>query len=236
MAGAAVVICRRGEPDRTVDLDDGVDVIVGSRPQTGDIRAIVVDAPGVSRRHLRLRAEHGAVDIEDLGSTFHTFLEDGLPITRWRAVVRTILTIGDVKLVVEPPVPEGDETQRHRALRVSRFALRRTLVALCRDHVVHPRGRGSWVLSHRDLEELFGGSPKAYQFSKDLQEIARDARIPASAEALIDWALATGEVGAEDVRWLDDVLENATGMRYEARIRQISRFQWLRAYHERPVR
>lgn len=219
-----------GQEPRRVELEQGIDYVVGAREEGGPARSVVVEAAGVSRRHLRVRADPSGVDVEDLGSTFHTLLDDGVPITRWRVLRTTSLTIGRATLVIDPPEPAGDRTQQPHALRVSRPALRRTLVALCRDHVVHPLGRGSWVLSHRDLEELFGGSPRADQFSKDVQEIARAINVPASAEALIDWALATSEVGADDVRWLDGVLREATGMDYDQRIRVLSRFGWLRAY------
>jgi len=214
--------------DQVEELPEGQDVVVGSVAQPEGL-CIVVAARGVSRRHVLLRADGACVSVEDLGSTYHTLL-DGLPIRTHRVLQPTAIGVGDATLLIEPAPPVGPPTERLRARRVTRPAHRRALVALCRDHLVRPHGRGTWVLTYRELSHLFNDSPNENTFGDVVQAMTKELQIPAGPEALIDWAIVTGEVGPDDVAWLDDELRARTGQGYEEQIRKIPRFEYLRLY------
>jgi len=220
-----------GQPDRVVRLPAGLDVIVGRRPEpTGDEWGLEVDARGVSRRHLALRVLPGAVEVRDLGSTNHTFL-DGAPVTSVRLTGHPgTLRLGDAMLVVEPP-PDADRTGVMRTVRISTPGLRVKLLALCRDHVIPPRGRGAWVLTAEDLSSLLAvnGTPRPSSVADDVKDVKRLAGIPgASTAQLIDWAIATREVVDADMAELDAYLMERFGKTYEERILEIPRGQFLR--------
>lgn len=231
MPAGVVTVVVAGRPDLTVELPQGVTVVVGRRPEPAPgERGLEVDAPGVSRRHLALRAVPGAVEVQDLGSTNHTFL-DGAPVGTVRLTSpRGTLRIGDAALVVEPP-PDPDRTGVLRAMRIMTPGLRVKLLALCRDHVIPPRGRGAWVLTADDLSALIAvnGTPRPSSVADDLKDVKRLAGIPgASTAQLIDWAIATREVVDADMAELDAYLMERFGQTYEERILEIPRGQFLR--------
>jgi hypothetical protein len=171
------------------------------------------------------------VTVDDLSSTYHTIL-DGLPIRHHRVLRPTAFGVGEATLLVEPAAPDGPPTDRLRVRRVTRPAQRRALVALCRDHLVRPHGRGTWVLTYRELSQLFDGSPNENTFGDVVQAIGKELRIPSGPEALIDWAIVTGEVGLDDVAWLDEELRERTGHGYDEQIRKVTRFEYLRLYRD----
>ena len=109
---------------------------------------------------------------------------------------------------------------------------RRTLAILCRDHVVPPTGRGAWVLGDEEISAILGGTPNAGTISKQIAELSRMlglAHPPKSIrEALIDWAVASGEIDSADVAAVDDELVRRTGMTYDDRIRSFERSARLR--------
>ncbi|HWH13490.1 MAG TPA: FHA domain-containing protein [Miltoncostaeaceae bacterium] len=220
-----------GQPDRVAALPAGVSVVVGRRPEpAGDERGLEVDARGVSRRHVALRTVAGAVEVRDLGSTNHTFL-DGAPVTAVRLTgARGTLRIGQALLVVEPP-PDADRTGVLRLMRITAPGLRMKLLALCRDHVIPPRGRGAWVLTSEDLSSLLAvnGTPRPSSVADDVKDIKRLAGIPgATTPQLIDWAIATREVVDADMAELDAHLMERFGQTYQERILEIPRGQFLR--------
>ena len=59
----------------------GAGVIIGRDDERS---SITVDAPSISRRHARLFWKDGDLWIEDLNSTFGTFVRDGTPLTPQR--------------------------------------------------------------------------------------------------------------------------------------------------------
>jgi hypothetical protein len=212
-------------------LPRGVWVVLGRRPDAApDEEGVVVDAGGVSRRHVALRAAEDSVEVRDLGSTNHTFLE-GTPITSVRLAGSTAtLRLGTTVQVLVTPPADGDRTDAYRTLRVTTPGLRIKLIALCRDHLVPPRGRGSWVLTAEDVSALIAvnGTPRPSSVGDDIKDIKRIAGIPGCTTAqLIDWAIATREVVAADVAELDAYLVERFGRTYDERILEIPRGRFL---------
>ncbi|HYF11955.1 MAG TPA: DUF3662 and FHA domain-containing protein [Actinomycetota bacterium] len=69
--GGSLVVRERGGGSRTVTLDRPVTTI-GRLPESD----VVVDDPGASRQHARIRAADGEYVLSDLGSTNGTFVND----------------------------------------------------------------------------------------------------------------------------------------------------------------
>lgn len=231
MSTASIRIVVPGRDDEDHRLPHGVPVILGRRPDPGpDERGVVVDAAGVSRRHVALRVTEDGVEVRDLRSTNHTYL-DGAPIRTARlSGPPSELRIGGAQVVVTPPA-DADRTDAYRAVRITTPGLRMKLIALCRDHVVPPRGRGAWVLTAEDLSALIAvnGTPRPSSVGDDIKDIKRLAGIPGCTTAqLIDWAVATREVVAADVAELDAYLMDRVGRTYDERILEIPRGTHLR--------
>lgn len=231
MSAGTIRILAPGRPEEVVPLPAGVWVVLGRRPDpTDDERGVEVDAGGVSRRHVALRLGDTGVEVRDLGSTNHTIL-DGAPVTSTRVSGSAVtLRIGHAQVEVVPPA-DSDRTEAHRAVGITTPGLRIKLIALCRDHLAPPRGRGAWVLTAEDLSALIAvnGTPRPSSVGDDIKDIKRLAGIPGATTAqLIDWAIATREVLPADVAELDAYLQERFGQTYDERILEIPRGQYLK--------
>lgn len=239
MSGAKLVVLlatgSEGTEPRDVALEIGREYVLGRAPLAEE-EGIEVAAEGVSRRHLLLRVRRDAIEAEDLGSTFGT-TRNGVPITVTRIADRpVVLRIGDAELVITPPARAG-ATEMHSEKLVRTASLRRILVILCRDHVIPPATRGAWVLTDEEISAMLGGTPNAGTVGKDIKRIAVTVglEVPATREALIDWAIASREVTAVDAPALDRFLIRERGLpSYEDRIRTFERSTRLRRNLARP--
>jgi pSer/pThr/pTyr-binding forkhead associated (FHA) protein len=235
MSGARVTITLPGRRPQVFDLAPGDERIIGRRPLP-DEDGIVIDATGVSKRHLSLVVARESVAVTDLDSTYGTFRK-GTRIGGVRVADRPeTLQIGVAEITIRPP-ERSDRTAFGHTRLVTIESHRRVLVVLCRDHVVPPSHRGAWVLGDEEISAVFGGTPNAGTISKTIAEIAKSLALehPSRAirEALIDWAVATREVSVMDIVALDAYLTEKVGGTYEDRVRSFERSTRLRRNLER---
>jgi FHA domain len=235
MAPAELTVHAPGQRPRSYPLQVGDECVVGRAPLAEEA-GIVVDAERVSRRHVELVVTRNAVVVRDLESTYGTYRR-GTRVASVRIADRQeTLAIGAAELVIVPPARDH-QTMRDRRRLVTTEAQRRTLAILCRDHVVRPSGRGAWILGDEEISAILGGTPNAGTISKQIADIARllDLEHPPKSirEALVDWAIATGEIDAADIAMVEDELVRRTGMGYDDRIRSFERSVRLRRNVER---
>jgi hypothetical protein len=210
-------------------LETGKDYVLGREPLAEE-EGIVVDAGGVSRRHLLLSVLRDAVEVKDLGSRYGT-TRNGVGVITTRIADRpATFVLGNARIVVTPPV-RGDATDLRHERRITVASLRRILVILCRDHVIPPGNRGAWVLTDEEISAVLGGTPNANTVGKDLKQIAKHVELaaPATRESIIDWAIASHEVSAADARELDEFLTvERKQPSYDDRVRTFERSTRLR--------
>jgi hypothetical protein len=209
-------------------LEIGQDYVVGRAPLAEE-HGVVVEAHGVSRRHLMLTVQRDAVEVRDLDSSYGT-KRNGFPIQMIRIADRpTSLILGNARLVVTPPVRD-DATEFRHERQVATASLRRILVILCRDHIIPPANRGAWVLTDEEISAVLGGKPNAGTVGKELRQIADlvELRAPATRESIIDWAVASHEVSSSDAHELDVFLTGRDLGPYDDRIRVFERTRRLR--------
>jgi hypothetical protein len=209
-------------------LQLGEEYVIGRAPLPEE-QGVVVDAHGVSRRHVMLIVHRDSVEVRDLDSSYGT-KRNGFPIEMIRIADHPAsLMMGDARLLVTPPM-RHDATEFRHERQVTTASLRRILVILCRDHVVPPGNRGAWVLSDEEISAVLGGKPNAGTVGKDLRQIADlvGLRAPATRESIIDWAIASHEVGAADAHELDTFLASRSLGPFDDRIRVFDRTKRLR--------
>jgi hypothetical protein len=221
------------DPDETavivdMPLQPGEEYVVGRAPLPGEL-GVVVNAHGVSRRHVMLIVHRDSVEVRDLDSSYGT-KRNGFPIEMIRVADHpTSLMLGDARLLVTPPL-RHDATEFRHERKITTASLRRILVILCRDHIIPPSNRGAWVLTDEEISAVLGGKPNAGTVGKDLRHIADlvDLKAPATRESIIDWAIASHEVAAGDAHELDSFLAGRELGPYDDRIRFFDRSKRLR--------
>jgi hypothetical protein len=209
-------------------LQLGEEYVIGRAPLPEE-QGVVVDAHGVSRRHVMLIVHRDSVEVRDLDSSYGT-KRNGFPIEMIRVADHpTSLILGDARVLVTPP-PRGDATEFRHERQITTASLRRILVILCRDHIIPPANRGAWVLTDEEISAVLGGKPNAGTVGKDLRNIADlvELKAPATRESIIDWAIASHEVSATDAHELDTFLASRGLGPYDDRIRFFGRSKRLR--------